>query len=340
MTDTNDSFCYESNATFAELAKRILEADRILLLTHAKPDGDAIGSVLALHRALQGLDRRADIFLMGPIETSLRALAETSPIHLVEDDFPDDDYDLIIIADTGSWKQLEPLSEWLRPRHERIIGFDHHAQGQNVAALRLVDTDMASTTQLLVTLMDELALTLTGEIGGIAEALFIGLATDTGWFKFQNADAGAFAVATRLLETGVDKSRLYQIIEETARPSRMALLARALLSLRYVRNGEVAIMSLTREDFQETGGVLEELTGVVNEPMQVGTVRVSILLTQVETGVTKISFRAKPAGDDHPFTDVNQLARQFEGGGHPHAAGAKVRMDLEPALRRVVAALE
>ena len=125
-------------------------------------------------------------------------------------------------------------------------------------------------TQLLVDLMDELVIKLVGERGGVAEALFVGLATDTGWFKFQNADSEAFRVASRLLEVGVDKSRLYQVIEETAAPSRLALEARSLSSLEYYKDGSIAIMLLREEDFKATGGSLNDLTGLVNTPMQVG----------------------------------------------------------------------
>lgn len=340
MTQADTTFRYVTNASMTELADRIRQAQRIMVTTHARPDGDAMGSVLAIGRTLRGMGKDADIHLMGPIEKGLKSIIGETPVQMVDNREPDDDYDLIIVTDTGSWAQLDRLADWLRSRRERIIGFDHHVQGEDVAARRIVDPEKASATELLVGLMDELGVELTGEIGGVAEALFVGLATDTGWFKFQNADADSFAVAARLLATGVDKSRLYQLIEESAEPARLALEARALQSVMFARNDEVAIMSLSRRDFDETGGSQEELTGVVNLPMQVGTVRISILLSEVKPDLTKISFRAKPATADEPFTDVNLLARKFGGGGHPHAAGAKVPVGLDEARQAVIGAVE
>lgn len=339
MTTLPATTRYESNASMSEMADLIRKAQRILVTCHAKPDGDALGSVLALVRALTSMGKEADAWLMGPIESSLRSLAEDTPLHVVEDGQPDDSYDLAIVTDTGAWVQLEPLAPWLKKHHDCIIGFDHHAAGDEVAIKRIVDTSKASVTQLLVELMDELEIKLVGERGGVAEALFVGLATDTGWFKFQNADADAFRVAARLLETGVDKSRLYQVIEETAAPSRLALEARSLSSMEYFKDGTIVIMMLKEEDFQATGGSLNDLTGLVNTPLQIGAVRLSILLVQVDPGVTKISFRSKPATDNRSAIDVNVLANNFGGGGHPHAAGARLNLNIEKAKAEILSIL-
>ncbi len=344
---------YASNATISELARRIESARRIMLTTHAKPDGDGIGSALALHRALVAKGRSADIYLIGPLESGLRVIAGPTPFMMVdaaEASLPGDDYDLAIVADTGAWSQLEPLGPWLRRHHERIIGIDHHSHGDDVASLRLVDPSAASTTQLLVGLLDEMGCPLTGGVGGVAEALFVGLATDSGWFRYAAAGAEAFRVAARLMECGVDKSRLYQIIEEQYEPRRLALQARALASVEYARDGAVALMLLGVEDFKATGGSLEDLTTLVNAPMSIGSVRVSILLAQTEPGQTKVSFRSKPqpadAGGgavtpgvlDGPW-DVNQFARRFGGGGHTHAAGARLEMDIDRARQAILEAM-
>lgn len=334
---------YVSNATMREVAQRILGARTIAVTSHVKVDGDALGSMLALERALAAKGKRVDLFVMGPLEPNLASVAEHSKLRRVENAPPKDDYDLIIVVDTGAWAQLEPLEAWLRARRDRIIGIDHHARGDDMAAMRLIDMTCASTTQLVLPLLDEMGCEVTGGVGGVAEALFLGLATDTGWFRYANADADVFTAAARLLRHGVDKSRLYQIVEETHRPERLALEGRALASLEYLHGGAVAMMSLSLEDFQETGGRAEEMTGIVNMPLLVGTVRVSVLLSQSEPGLTKVSFRSKPplpgsAKDD--FWNVNDIAHQFGGGGHVHAAGAKLNMDLAQARKAVRKAFE
>jgi phosphoesterase RecJ-like protein len=186
---------------------------------------------------------------------------------------------------------------------------------------------------MIVPLLDELGCEITADV---AEALYVGIATDTGWFRFENVSAETFVIAARLLRCGVDKSRLYETLEESYPPGRLALEARALSSVEYARDGVVAIQSLTLDDFDQTGCSVEDLTNIVNRPMVVGRVRVSILLAETKPGHTKMSFRSKPTADGEEWTDVNRLAQQFGGGGHVFAAGARMSADLAEARRAVL----
>lgn len=336
---------YVSNATYEQLAERIAPAKHIALVSHFKADGDSIGSMLALVRALRARRQRAEALLTGPVDSNLLVLAGDTPCLRVESlpgGRPGDDYDLIIVVDTGAWSQLETVADWLRSHHDRVIGIDHHAHGDDVAALRVVDPSMASTTQMVVKLLDVMGEPITGGVNGVAEALFLGLATDTGWFRHGNAGAEVFQVAARLLACGVDKSRLHQLIEESHRAARLGLAARALSSITYAGGGRIAIMSLGPRDFEETGGTVEDLTGMVNLPLVVATIEVSILMAQTEPKRTKVSFRSKSSInplDPDEFVDVNELAQRFGGGGHVHAAGAKFDMDLPEARARLLTAL-
>ncbi len=336
---------YASNTTAAAMARRINQARRILLTTHVKPDGDGLGAALALARAIagRGAGQRADIHLMGPVERRLEIIAGATPYRMVEDDPPGEDYDLAVVLDTGAWSQLQAIAAWLRAHHAMVVGLDHHARGdEDVAALRIVDARAASTTQVLLPVLEAMGCKITGGPESVAEAIFVGLATDTGWFRFPGADAEALRLGARLLDLGVDKSRLYQVIEETFRPQRLSLAARALTSLRYAAGGAAAIMSLKPADFAATGGAIEDLSELVNTPMSVDSVRVSVLLAEHEPGRTKISLRSKPRRDaaGAAFVDVNLLAARFGGGGHVHAAGAVVRQPVEQAAQAIIAALE
>lgn len=314
---------YASTASLDDIADRLHQASRILCLTHRKPDGDAAGSCLAMKRALTTATRHVDIMFTGDLPDFLPAIAGETAFERVEHGEPDDQYDVILVMDTGAWSQVQPLDDWLRSRTDQIIGIDHHAHGDDIAGQRYVDTTAASTTQILLDLLSRMDVTLGGDRDTVAEALFVGLATDTGWFRHPNGDAAAFAAASRLLAAGVNKPRLYQLIEETARPERLALLGRALGSLRRIHHGRVALMTLTPADFAETGGAPSDLTGVVNEPLCVPTIRASILVTSVDDSETKFSFRSKPAPDGGSFIDVNAVAQELGGGGHVHAAGAR-----------------
>jgi phosphoesterase RecJ-like protein len=335
---------YASNATVLQVAQRLASAKHVLITTHTKPDGDAIGSTLALHRALAHRQIKSQIFLAGPIERNLVTIIGSTQVQRLDEGkpLPAGNWDLYVVLDTGSWTQLELIAPLLRSRADSTIVIDHHAHGDEVGVTRLVDPTCVSTTALLTPVIEALEVPIDGGIGGIAEPLFVGLATDSGWFRYGNAGPEAFALAARLLRCGVDKSRLYQILEETHSPQRLALEARGLTSLEYARGGSVAIQTLRARDFQETGGSPEDLTGLVNTPMTVGQVRMSILLSQTQPGITKASFRSKPppphgAADD--FDDVNLLAQRFGGGGHVHAAGARLSVDIDEAKARIKQAL-
>ncbi|MCE9618777.1 MAG: DHH family phosphoesterase [Planctomycetes bacterium] len=336
---------YSTTSTPRIIADRLLNARRILITSHDKPDGDAIGSVLALARALRQRGRTVDTWFSGPFDPTLQCLLGHEKPGRAPEKLPGDDYDAIAVLDTGSWGQLEHLGPWLRERRDRAVGVDHHRCGDTDFADRIVDTSCASCTQVLIPVIEALGVKFDqpgmGGAESVAEALFAGLATDTGWFRFSNADSGVFTLAARLINAGVEKDRLYRQLEENSRPQRLSLMGRALSNMRWLANNRAAIMQLHPEDFATSSGSSEDLAGVVNAPMQVGTTECSILISQTEPGVVKISFRSKPAlHAGGPYVDVNRLAGEFGGGGHIHAAGARVRGELPQVAEQVAKAVE
>ena len=339
---------YHTNTTVEDLARELRAARSVLVTTHQKPDGDALGSVLAVVRACQAVGVAAEGWVVDPCEGNLRSFEGSScvvHVHPRKPELPRGDHDLVVVVDTGAWTQLEVIAPWLRERHAQVIGFDHHARGDFVAARRVVDVGCGSCTALLARLVDAMGVSLAAGAdergrGSIAEALYMGLATDTGWFRFPNARAAEFALAARLLEAGVDKDAMYQQIEQSSRAERVELQACALSSLEMLSAGRVALMRLRAADFAETGAMLEETAGIVNIPMEIAAVRASILVVEdAQAGIIKLSFRSKPADDSGSFIDVNELAARFGGGGHVHAAGAKQQGTLDEVVSRVRTAI-
>lgn len=335
----------ESTATVDEIASRLKSAKRLLCLTHQKPDGDALGSVLSITRAARRNGAHAEFWLAGPFSPSLKSLiGSDEPWTHVKDESAvpkDDSFDLIVLCDTGATSQVWPFADWLKARRARTIILDHHINGDDLASMRLVRTDCASTTQLIAEVIEAWDVFIDGSEFSIGEALFAGLATDTGWFRFKSADAAAFARAASLLATGVDKSRLYRTLEETYRPARLRVMQRVLASLELIADDRAAIMSLSPEDFRELKVTPDELTGLVNLPMEVTTVECTMLLSSEKAGETKVSLRSKPAprsGED--FVDVNKFAHTLGGGGHANAAGLRLKKSLPEAKKELITALE
>jgi phosphoesterase RecJ-like protein len=339
---------YQTNATIESLAAELKAARRVLVTTHQKPDGDAMGSVLAVVRACAACGVEAEGWVVDPCEGNLRLFEGPSKVVHVDPRaprLPEGSFDLAVVVDTGAWTQLEVFAPFLRAMSGRVIGFDHHARGDEVAQRRVVEVACGSCTALLADLVRAMGVDLRAGADAegrfsIAEAIYMGLATDTGWFRFPNARSREFMLAARMLDAGVDKDSMYQQFEQSSRAERVELQARALSSLQMVGGGRAALMVLRADDFDDTGALMEETAGIVNIPMEIAAVRVSALVVEdAAAGIVKLSFRSKPADANGDFVDTNQLAARFGGGGHIHASGAKQKAPLAEVVAAVRGAL-
>ena len=343
---------WNTNTSIPELAAFLRGKQRIVVLPHVKPDGDAVGSTLALVRALNKPQAwvsgaRAEAWYTGPQAPWMRAVARDTAFRVLGEGGPPADAkpDAVVILDTGSWAQLEAVHEWLAPRREVAAVVDHHIQGDADVAARLhIDTGAAAVCQPVARLCCQvLGVTDPSRLPpDVAEALYLGMATDTGWFRHSNVSREVMSTAGELLEAGPAHVRLYQLIEQQETPSRLKLLSRALASLELFDQDRIAVMSVTKKDFAETGAQPGESGGFVDFGQSIPTVQVTCLLTEASpaefgqpaTGpLTKISLRSKPT---EPAVDVNVVAKALGGGGHIRAAGARTMMTIAQTKAEIV----
>jgi len=351
-----------STTTPAEIAARLLAAPTsdapgpVVITTHAKPDGDAAGSSLALARALIHKGIPAEVWHVGPFQGWLKTIAGDTPTRRISHETPaaslssalpsdaSNEPRAIVVTDTGSWVQLETLTPWLKPRTQRVMVIDHHLQGDaDLSPRRLIDTAAASATQVLSPVIDAL-LGLCADQPlpePIARMLYLGLATDTGWFKFSNTSAAAMRLAARMLDSGVDHAGLYQFIDQQDPPVRPKLMGRALSSLRYFDQNTIAFMALTDSDLRELSAGQEDTGGFADPAMSVTSVRVVAVFTDAtragdDQRTTKVSLRSKPGPG---AIDVAAVCAGLGGGGHARAAGVKLKMDIAPAQEAVLQAV-
>ncbi len=327
---------YESNCTIDQIAEMLQQAASVLITTHLKPDGDALGSLVAMGAALERMGKTVQRWVMPPVPDNLSLLRDDVALTEIGEAGPPADAgepDRIVVLDTGSWSQLEPLCGYLEPRYDRIIVIDHHLRGDDLSALRYVDSTAAACCEIAAALIDQLPVEPDALI---RRALFVGLASDTGWFRFSNTTAQTHELAARLLRAGVDHAELYAQLEQGERPEKLRLLIRALDSLQLCNGGKAAVMTLRSSDFADTGAMPEETERFVDVPQAVRDVRVVALVTEQDDGPVRLSLRSKPGPG---AINVSQLAQQFGGGGHARAAGAKVDGTLETVRERVIAAL-
>jgi len=346
---------WTSTTDAMQIADWIHAQNSILLLTHAKPDGDALGSSIALARAINiasetsGAACKAECWYAAPMPSWAKTIIGNTKAKTIEDNQPMPgafDPEGILITDTGSWNQLAPFAEFLKTRLDRTTIIDHHLQGDpEIATRRLIDSTAAAAVQPVA----EICCILLGVDSPadlpveIAMPLYVGLATDTGWFKHSNVDGRVMRLAGQLLDTGVNHTSIFAMLYQRDRTSRFKLMARALESMEIVKEKNAAIMTVTLQDFKDTKAGPGETGGFVDLPQSVAAIRVVAILTEqkdAEGVFTKISLRSKPdEWEGNPAVDVNAVCNTLGGGGHARASGAKIRKPLDEAKAMLIAAL-
>ncbi|MEX0655528.1 MAG: DHH family phosphoesterase [Phycisphaeraceae bacterium] len=336
---------YTSTLDLPAAAEMIRQTQgRIVVLTHAKPDGDAFGSVIALAAALRATGRDVLPCFVPPVPVSLLELRGSMLANVYDDTLDLSGAGLYVVLDTGAWSQLGDMRSVIEANLPRTLILDHHLSGDIPAPARYIDGRAAAACEIVAQLLDHLlddpAALSENTSHTISDALFVGIASDTGWFRFSNTRPETHELAARLLRQGVDQSALYQVLEQMERPQKLALLTRALDSLKMLAGGQAAVMTLRVSDFAETGALEEETERLIDVPQQVGTIRVIVLVSEKRDEeadgepavVTRMSFRSK-AGRD--AVNVAELASRFGGGGHARAAGAKVNAPAAEVVPQV-----
>lgn len=348
MGSTNGG-TWTSTTDAAGIASRLAHARRAVIVTHGKPDGDAVGSTLSVARALALKGAWAEVWYIGPAARWLGELAGPTPMRLFEPGKSatgpaHDDFDTLVCVDTGSWSQLSEFKEWMPSMSDRAVLVDHHLHGDpDVAITRLIETTAASCTQVLAPVVRRLlgrdsAAELPLEV---AEPLYLGLATDTGWFRYSSVTRETMHLGGDLLAAGVDHTRIYRIIEQQDEQGRWKLLGRSLSSLELHHSGRVAVQTLHASDFTETGGTRNDTTGFADMVLAIASVQASAIIVEGDGDapgpLSKISMRTKPGPE---AVDANQVLQNLGGGGHARAAGAKVKATPDETRRRLLELLK
>jgi phosphoesterase RecJ-like protein len=307
---------------------------RVLITTHVRPDGDAIGTCAALVLGLKKVGIDSEVLLLSHLPRKYAFVFNEYQIPFADVEsgwppqFPFERFDALLVADTGTWSQLPGLQErvarWDVPR----IVLDHHQTQEDWADVKLVITEASAAGEIAAQLFEQWPIPLDKSI---ATCLWVAIASDTGWFQFANTRPLTLRLAATLMEAGVETDRIYQLLHQNERAERVALQTRALQSMELLADGKLAVMTISRQDFEETGANVPDTENLINIPLQIRTVEVVILLVEAkDTGPIRVSFRSKGQ------LDVAGFAEQFGGGGHSRAAGLKLDEPLDPAKRRIV----
>jgi phosphoesterase RecJ-like protein len=313
------------------------QCKRVLVTTHVRPDGDALGSVAAMILGMRKKGIESHALLLSHLPRKYAFIFQDNGIAFtdVEAGWPADvaldRFDALLVMDTGTWSQLPGMKERVGAFRGKKIVVDHHLTQEGWADVKLVETSAAAAGEIATELLERWGVAMDQQI---ASALFLAIASDTGWFQFSNTKAHTLRMAADLIEAGVDTDRLYQLLYQNERAERVRLQIRAMQSLALLADGKLAVMRIRKNDFEQTGANVPDTENLINVPLQIAAVEVSILVVEPKDfGPVRISLRSKGQ------VDVAKFAEQFGGGGHARAAGLKVEGEFETAHDKVVAAM-
>lgn len=303
-------------------------ARSVVVGAHLNPDGDAIGSILALTLALRSLGIDANPTLAedrdGPSTYAFMPCFDRfRPASSLE--VPD----VFIALDVPTFARLG-VAEPLARAAGSLVVIDHHPDNHRFGSVNVVDAAAAATGSLIWRMLPGLGVAPTPEI---ASNCYVALMTDTGRFSYSNTTPAALHAAAAMIEAGADPARLYRKVYESRTAESLALLGRTLSRITLANGGRVVYSWIIQEDLDETGAKPEETENLVDAVRQTGRVDAVAFFKAGSDGV-KVSLRAKC-----PTLDVSAVAHAFGGGGHTAAAGATISAPLEDAIRQVLALL-
>jgi phosphoesterase RecJ-like protein len=302
------------NGTLAEVAQALQAGDRFLLTTHEGPDGDALGSLLAMHHILRQLGKDSVMFLAAkefPLPVEYRFL----PLEEVFHEPPVDVIDRIIVfLDCGNIDRM-PV-DFLQRDDAVVVNIDHHHDNTRFGTLNLVDTEASCTAEILFELAKLLGAEITPQIAG---ALYVALVTDTGRFMYENTGAAAHRLAAELIEAGVDVHDIYRRLYERVPIEKLHLVSRAIERIVQLEECRLAVTYISAQDYADTGANDSLTEGIIDHVRALEGTEVAAMIRDKTDGgraARKVSLRSTDGR-----VDVSAIARKRGGGGHPRAAG-------------------
>jgi phosphoesterase RecJ-like protein len=320
-----------SESSISYLIKLLEEKSDVLITTHYNPDGDAIGSSLALYHFLASRGISSKVLIPNALPSFLQWMPGVKDSVIYDDDAEIGDdllasADLIFCMDYNGLGRVKLFTDQLRDAKATRVLIDHHVQPENEFDLIFSEIGVSSTSELLYQIIDKAGL-ISGITKEMAECFFVGIMTDTGSFSFACNRPETFAIAANLIRTGMDVERVHRMVYDTYSESRMRLLGHCLATnMKVLPEFATAYIWLTKEDLEKYDYQQGDTEGVVNYALSIENVAVAALFTERDDRV-RVSLRSK--GE----FSVNDFARaHFNGGGHRNAAGGDIFKNMPETL--------
>lgn len=305
-----------------------------LITSHTRPDGDAVGCMKAICEIAEQLGKKAQPLLLSPPAQWYRNIF-AAPVPVLGNDLKPQQledgsfgkFDLVIIVDTNSYVQLPEFDKWLKQSKMPVLIIDHHITGDGLGTVEVIDSTAAATGEIVYDLFKSAGWKITPQI---ADALFIAISTDTGWFRFDNTDCRVMRNAEKLIELGARPAEIYHRMYHNFTPARMKLLGRMLEHLELYHDDKIALQYILRSDFDATGATGSDTEEFVNECQRIGSVQAVALFVELKDGGFRCSLRSNGS------VDVQKIASELGGGGHKVAAGVNLKGSLEEVKKLIL----
>lgn len=307
--------------TLDKISEEINNAKSIAILTHESPDGDAIGSSLAMYLALKQLGKNADLI----IPEIPRTFNFLPGINEVKKENSITNYDLVIALDCADIKRLNGYGKVFEEA-KTTINIDHHGSNKMFSDYNYVDPVSPACAQILIVVFNYLNIEITKDIG---TCLLTGIITDTGGFQYSGVNSETFEFTSWLLNKGVNVSEVYRKVLQIKTKPHFELRKLVIDRLEFLENGKIAFTYITEEDELKVGAETGDHEGLVEIGRDIEGVEVSILLREAEKGF-KASLRS------NEYVNVSDVCIMFGGGGHPKAAGCLLPYPLEQAKQKII----
>ncbi len=308
-------------STLDNILEEINKADSIVILTHENPDGDAIGTGLALYIALKQMGKNPDI-IIPEYPRTFEFLPGTDEI---KKESSIEKYDLAISVDCATVKMLNGFASYFENAKVKIC-IDHHSTNTMFGDYNYVSPDAPACAQILLIILEYFKVDVTKEIG---TCILAGIITDTGGFKYSGVTAETFEFVAGLLSKGINVSKIYKKVLQTKSRASFELSRIAANRLEFLEDGKVAFTYITREDEAKVNYENGSHEGIVETGRDIEGVEVSIFIREIEGGC-KVSMRS------NEYVNVSDVCLLLGGGGHPHAAGATMQCSIEQAKEKIL----
>jgi phosphoesterase RecJ-like protein len=302
-----------------------MESNKIAIMSHIMPDGDSVGSALALYTALKKAGKDVRFILDDEVPKVYRFLINSDQVIKPGQH---ESFDAVIALDCGDASRLGKSGLYLENNY--VINIDHHISNDEFGNLNMVDPNASATGEIVYQIIKILGIEMDREI---SECLYTAIVTDTGQFQYSNTTSLTHQIAGDLINNGVSAALIFERIYQNSSKEKVMLMKTALDTLEFYHNDSVSCISLTQEQMKKVNALGEDTEGIINLARDIECVEAAIFLKELEDGRIKVGLRSKK------YVDMAAVALHFGGGGHVRAAGCTISGAIQEVKQKMIDAV-